>query len=355
MKSADNELHADKIEVDLMNGKAHASGNVLVSNAGEKLSADKIDLDLETKHGVIVQGKIYIKNENFYITGESFERFDENNYTIINGTFTTCDGEVPSWKFSASRIDIEIDGYVFAKNPVFYIKNVPTFYLPVVIFPIKTTRQSGFLPPYLGYSSDNGTLFKLPYYQVISDSMDATITPDFQSKRGKGLDTEFRYVLRENSSGITNWYIMDEYGNDDNRWKLNYRHQEYFSPTLFLKIDMTDISDIDYFNDFGEDSDERNKEKLESNVTLTKIFNNATIQMEYSHDKDLVYDEAAGDPSSTHEQAPKVISTLYKTRIGDSAFSYSGSAIFNNYIQKTSIRYSHARDNGYKDQVLAAQ
>ena len=186
-------------------------------------------------------------------------------------------------------------------------------------------------------------MFKLPYYQVISDSMDATIAPDFQSKRGKGLDTEFRYMLHENSSGITNWYIMDEYGNDDNRWKLNYRHQEYFSPTLFLKMDLTDISDLDYFNDFGEDTDERNKEKLESNVTLTKIFNNATIQMEYSHDKDLVYDEAAGDPSSTYEQAPKITSTLYKTYIGDSAFSYSGTAVFNNYIQKTSYDFTYIK------------
>ena len=343
MKSEDSELRADEIEVDLTNGKAHAIGNVLVINKGERLSADKIDLDLETKHGVIVEGKIFIKNENFYITGESFERFDENNYKIINGIFTTCDGDVPSWKFSASQIDIEIDEYVYAKNPVFYIKDIPAFYMPIVIFPIKTTRQSGFLLPSFGYSSDNGAMFKLPYYQVISDSADATIAPDIQSKKGKGLDTELRYMLRENSSGIANWYIMDEYGSDDNRWKVTYKHQEYFTPTLFLKMNLTDISDLDYFNDFGEDANEQRKEKLESNVTLTKIYNNAIIQLEYSHDKDLIYDEAVGDPSSTYEQAPKITASLYKTRIGNSAFSYSGSAVFNNYIQKTSDDFTYVK------------
>jgi LPS-assembly protein len=334
LKSDESVLTADEIKIDLNSDKAHARGNAVVTTAGETITAAEIEMDLNTSLGAVVQGKIFVRSENFYITGDSLERISENEYVVENGTFTTCDGDTPSWKFSASHLDIEIDGYVSAKHPVFYVKDIPAFYLPYIIFPIKKTRQSGFLIPAIGHSTDDGTIFKLPYYQVISDSMDATFTLDTRSDRGTGLDTEFRYVLSGDSRGELNWYVMDEFSKDENRWSLSFRHQENFSPTVSLKTDLKSISDRYYFLDFGNDADDRNKEKLESNITLTKSFNNANIQVEHSYDKDLIYDEPLGVLSDTNTQFPKMTASLYKSRIGGSPFSYAGTAVFNNYIQK---------------------
>jgi LPS-assembly protein len=334
MKSEESTLTADTITIDIINNKANASGNASIITKNETIHADEFNLDLTTKFGTIIRGRIFVKGENFYITGDSLERVGENEYVVKNGTFTTCDGDVPAWKFSASYLDIEIDGYVFAKHPVFYVKDFPTLYLPAVIFPIKKTRQSGILFPGLGHSKSDGTIIKLPYYQVISDSMDATFTLDSRSKMGTGLDTEFRYVLSEGSEGEMDYYIMDEWAKDFDRWSFSYRHREDFSPSAYMKVDLATVGDRNHYLDLGDDADERNREKIESNVTFTKNFPKASIQVEHSYDKDLKYNEPLGDLSTTNMQFPKVTGQLYKTRIGASPLNYSGVLTFNNYIQK---------------------
>ena len=334
VKSEGKTLTADEITIDGNSNKASAKGNAVITTADDTVSADEIEMDLTTNFGVIVNGKIFVKSENFHITGKSLERTGENSYVVKDGTFTTCDGDVPSWKFSASRLDIEIDGYVFAYNPIFYIKNVPSFYMPMVIFPIKKTRQSGFLFPTIGYTTDDGMIFKLPYYQVISDSADATLTLDTRSKMGIGMESEFRYMLSDRSRGEINYNIMDEYSQSTDRWLFNFRHQEYFDDSLYFKADMKTVSDNDYFFDFGDGADERNAEKIESHLTLTKSFSNALIQVEHSYDKDLVYDDALGDLSTSNMQLPKITGELYKTQIFGTPLYFSAAATYNKYMRK---------------------
>ncbi|MFC1855587.1 LPS-assembly protein LptD [Thermodesulfobacteriota bacterium] len=346
LTSGKNNIKADEITVDLKNSKAHAKGNVLIKTEGETVNAEEFDLDIKTNQGAMIKGRIFIKSENFYITGDSLVRISENKYVVKNGTFTTCDPPVPSWKFSASRLDIEIDEYVFAYNPVFYVKNVPSMYLPVIIFPIKKTRQSGFLSPTIGYSSHEGMLYKQPYYQVFSDSADATIALDSRSKLGTGADTEFRYVLSEGSAGEVDWFIMDEMLNDDNRWSFELKHTETFAKGFTMKADLKSVSDTQYYNDYGEDVDERNLAELESNITLYKRFKKASIQVMHKYDKDLDYDEAKNEVSGTKMQFPKITTKLFKSSIyGNSPIKYSGEATFNNYVFRNAENFSYLKLN----------
>ncbi len=343
LKSDQTELMANEITVDLKNNKAYARGDIRLTSPDGSLTADKLDVDLKTNFGIIARGRIFIQSENFHITGESFERHDENKYKIKNGTFTTCDGDNPSWNFSAKNIDIEVDGYAYATHPVFYLNSTPMLYMPAVLFPIKQTRQSGLLFPNIGYTTDDGTILKLPYYQVLGDSMDATVALDYQSERGIGLDNEFRYVRSKTSRGILNAHAMNEFDKDKDRWSISFNHFESISPTLTLKVDVTNISDDDYYFDFGENSGDINKEKLESTVTLTKNFTNADIQLEYSRDEDIRYDDAAGDFSTTNQQFPKLTGSLYRSSIGGAPLYYSGLIVFNNFVQKSYEEFTYLK------------
>jgi len=58
-------------------------------------------------------------------------------------------------------------------------------YFPYLIFPVKTTRQSGVLFPYLGYSSDKlGFDVEVPVFWAISDSTDATFYQRYMTRGG---------------------------------------------------------------------------------------------------------------------------------------------------------------------------
>jgi LPS-assembly protein len=57
---------------------------------------------------------------------------------------------------SASEIDVEVEGYGTARNTTVDVLGVPLLWLPWMVYPIKTERQTGFLFPDLSLGSRNG-------------------------------------------------------------------------------------------------------------------------------------------------------------------------------------------------------
>src|SRR6185437_14253202 len=68
-------------------------------------------------------------------------------------------------------------------------------------------RASGLLFPSAGVSSHLGAFFAQPYYWVIDDQSDATITPMMTTRAGPEIDLEYRrrfnngYLLLNGSAG----------------------------------------------------------------------------------------------------------------------------------------------------------
>ena len=114
---------------------------------------------MTTGQGQVQQGKVFIRDGNFHLAGEVIEKQGEADYFVKNGSFTTCDGEIPDWKFTAEKVDVNLGSYATAKNVFFRIKDVPVFYTPYLFFPVKTERESGLLIPRVGYSNNKGISF----------------------------------------------------------------------------------------------------------------------------------------------------------------------------------------------------
>ena len=118
---------------------------------------------------------MFIARNHFYIKGEKIEKRGEATYRLENATVTTCDGEAPDWRLAGSELDVTVDGYGTMKHGRFLARDIPLLYVPYLIFPAKTTRQSGLLLPHLSYSRDkNGLDVELPFFWAISESVDAT-------------------------------------------------------------------------------------------------------------------------------------------------------------------------------------
>lgn len=321
--------------------QATATGNVLIEKGDDTLRAESVSLNLDSQLGEISNGNLFVKRGNFHLLGAEMQKTGENDYRIRKGYFTTCDSKVPSWKFSASELDVTREEYAVGKNAIFYIKDIPVLYLPYIVYPVATDRQSGFLIPRIGVSSLKGFYLEIPYYLVISPSQDATFFLDIQTKRGAGLGADYRYILPSGSKGELKPYLIYDTERDMMRGSLKATHQQIFSPTLFFRADLDMTIDRDFYRDFGEETGEYNKQYLESTAFLTKHWERNSLTTELKFYEDLY----AASNGATLQKLPTITFTSFKQQVAGTPFFVSLDSNFTNFH----------RENGVKGQRLDIQ
>jgi LPS-assembly protein len=161
---------------------------------------------------------------------------------------------------------VTLDGYGTLKNGSFQIRDTPVVWLPWMAFPAKTTRQTGFLLPYFGYSADKlGFDAEIPFYWAISKSTDATLYSRYMDKRGLKEGVEFRYQPSSSTWGqFYGDFLKDQWTGEDivggiprtwterqDRWSWYWSHETTFEPGFYFRADLMKLSDIYYFRDFG--------------------------------------------------------------------------------------------------------
>jgi len=262
-------LLAESVSLNRISNEALAEGYVMLISDNDILEGDKVRFNIETKTGVAHGGKVFLAKNHFYLSGLKIEKTGEATYHIDDATATTCDGIFPDWRLKGSEMDVTIDGYGTLRNSKFLAKDIPIFYTPYLLFPAKTTRQSGFLFPHLAYSQNKlGWDIEIPFYWAISNSMDATLYQRYMDKRGFKEGVEFRYFLGNNSFGTfygdfmndtwrgnesyetTAGIMRRDWQSDHKRWSYYLNHETAFSPSLFFRTDIRKVSDNWYFKDF---------------------------------------------------------------------------------------------------------
>ena len=90
------------------------------------------------------------------MSGAEIAKTGEQTYRFENGRFTTCrceEGEREPWEIEAEQAELEIGGYGTARNTRFEVLGVPVVWLPWMIYPLKTERQTGLLFPEISAGS----------------------------------------------------------------------------------------------------------------------------------------------------------------------------------------------------------
>jgi len=255
-------LKADHAQLNMVTKEMAAWGDVLLREGEDVVECERLEINIDTQLGKIEQAKLFLKDQNFHITGKQAEKLGENLYRIRNGSFTTCDAERPPWKFTVKELEVNLEGYGIAKGPLFYLENIPVLYFPYGIFPVKKERQTGFLLPELGYSSAYGPEVKTAFYWAITKDMDATLYADrLGDHRGRGFKEglEYRYAFTKETEGQANFYFIDDqvYGKD--RYAFFLQHHQKLPHGFYLKGDLNYVSDRFYTKDFDEDLPDKAK------------------------------------------------------------------------------------------------
>lgn len=275
IKKSGRVLKCDYAQVDHKTMIAQAQGHVEFTADGDELRGDELTVDLQKQTGELKKGVLFLKKNNFHITGEQIWKTGESTYRVLNGTITSCDGEKVPWKIKAKEILVTIEGYGQLWQSSLLVRDIPALYVPYMIFPAKTKRQSGFLMPEPGISSRDGVTFNLPFFWAISDNTDATFNEYFMSRRGLVQGAEFRYALSPFSKGTLMLdYLFKDYGSEEQYKEGNisqpYTERYWFRSKINqrlpwdmdLKMDLDLVSDIDYLNEFQGTPNGLNRNRL---------------------------------------------------------------------------------------------
>ena len=355
-------LVANFIRFEQKQMKAYAEGDVVLTNGEDILSGSSMDMDLENQIGTVEDGYLFIKENNYHLTGDVIKKVGEKTYTIDDATLTTCDGENPDWKITGKNVKVTPAGEGSARHATMWAKNMPVLYTPYFYYPARKKRQSGLLLPEFGESDRWGAYYNQPLFWAIDKSSDATFYGNYMGERGMKGGLEYRYYLDDWSKGTwmldgfddkrtdTGGQSSKDWGLEDgsteilrkntDRYWLRGSHRQKLPYGVRAQFDLDIVSDQDYTREFknghmgwgvskdyfekvfNRDLDDYNDPVRTNRLNFNKLWPTYSLNVEMRYDLDSTI-RNSGQPDITLQQLPLINFDAIKQRISTSPFFYN--------------------------------
>lgn len=349
----DKHLHAHKVTVDLKSKKFIASGLVSLLTPEMSIDGDRIEMDYVTGNGTIYNG--FVRSGNVTFEGDIVRKVGSNEFEIESGSYTACKTCPPAWSFSGKLIKAEIGGYAYITQPFFRIANYPFFWLPYLILPLKSKRQTGFLFPGFGDSQKGGFFLSQSFFWAIDPHKDLTYKLTHFSKRGFKQLVNYRFFADTDSYGeFKGAYLKDKVFNESGRidselkaeesierWFIDYSQYFVLPGDLIQRTQINLVSDIEYITDFPGESDGYAEPALENRLSLTKNFQDWHLSSEAAININLLKANSKEDNDDAVHRLPDVLISMAEKELGDSG-----------WLAKLNINYiNFARNNFSFDDI----
>ena len=201
----DMKLTADEASFDESYGNVEARGHVTFADSASRLEADEAFYNVQTGTGWFSNGRgslrakvtprprMLITENPFYVRARRLERQSESTYIAFRAHVTTCECEETGWVISARRARVEVGDKVVTRDSFFHLLRIPLFYSPFMVNSIaRHPRQTGFLLPHVGNSSQKGFIVGGGFFWAINPSADVLLGLENYSIRGVARSGRFR-------------------------------------------------------------------------------------------------------------------------------------------------------------------
>lgn len=198
-----NRVTADTVRYDRKSGRVEASGNVLVIDArGNKALGDRVELTESLKDGA-VENILLILTDGGRLAAVSGTRVNEVS-TLNRAVYSPCavvDANgcplQPVWSIKAARVIHDPGkGRISYRRARLEILGLPLIQLPSLSHPDSFDRnQSGLLGPDIRYSRILGVELSLPYFISFAPYSDLTLTPYLYSNVNPVLGASYRHLF----------------------------------------------------------------------------------------------------------------------------------------------------------------
>lgn len=259
----DSVLSASSIVYESRRELITAQGPISITDAsGTVILADFAQLSTDLKRG-LVQGAKLLLADQLQLAATEFERTDGRFDTMTNVVASACQvcaaRPVPVWQIRARQVIRDAEKkLIHFRSATFEIFGLPVFYLPYMRTSDPSVRRaSGFLSPVILSSEYFGDGIKLPYYLVIGDHADATITPTLNFNGAIVIDAEYRQ--RFTNGGFDTFgaiAINDEFG-DFGRGFLTGDGSFDIFDDVTLSFSATAVSDAGFMRQYNYDDTDR--------------------------------------------------------------------------------------------------
>ncbi|MGH0035554.1 MAG: LPS-assembly protein LptD [Myxococcota bacterium] len=231
-QEAGRSLSADWVVFSNETKRGAAAGNVLMEDEDERVRAQFALFDVDSLQGLVHDGEYrVVERDGTAIRLRAIElvKSGDTSYAFWKGVFTTCncpdeDARDP-WALRSSRGDIEVGGYGTAWNSTIEVLGIPAMWIPWIMFPVKSERETGILFPEFGVGNRRGVEFGLPVFFAIGDSLNLMLTPRWMSKRGYKQDALLEFVFgRKSWVRASGSYIRDQQVMED-QWDVDQKNE----------------------------------------------------------------------------------------------------------------------------------
>jgi len=210
-------LYADKVVINRATNVATATGNViLLQPGGDTVFAQSAVLSHGMKDAVM-EGVAARLAQNGRMIANGARRYNGEIDELSKVVYSACNlcksdpTHAPLWQIHATSATRDLQHRMIEyRNAVMEMDGIPVFYIPYMTQPDPSVRrQTGLLIPSIGQSSRVGSFVSIPYYIVIDQESDITLSPVIATKAGPILDAQYRRVF---NNGIL--HINVSGGND---------------------------------------------------------------------------------------------------------------------------------------------
>lgn len=246
-------LRAGNVSYDPGNDRAHAQGNVSISRAGSVFRGPELTLYVNRFAGEFLRPTYF-----FSLTGgggkaDKITFIDADHLRADGASYSSCpvdQDQQPAWQISAKKLNMDFErNEGVASGAVLHFQGLPILAAPALSFPLGGQRKSGWLPPNISLDNRSGVELGLPYYWNLAPQRDVTLTPFLMSKRGAGLDSEFRYLEAAHAGKINLNLLPGDRVADRSRWALNLLQDGDAGADWRYRMRAERVSDDNYWKD----------------------------------------------------------------------------------------------------------
>ncbi|MBT8141432.1 MAG: LPS-assembly protein LptD [Gammaproteobacteria bacterium] len=290
-------IHTDIAEYNSQTGKFTTPGQVSLSSESGSINGLTADFDLKKRTANFKNAEFEFKDGTRGAAKEL--NLQENGVQTLKGvSYSSCPKDHSGWQLIGEEITLDQNKQRgTARGVRLEFADIPLMYLPYFTFPINNQRKSGFLIPNIGNSGKSGLEIGIPYYWNIRPNMDMTSTTRLLGDRGIQLGNEFRYINNFSNGIIEFDYLASDSKRNIDRNKFTWNNDFRYGPNWDAAINIQNVSDNNYFIDFGGDL---------STTTITNL--NREISLDYYGKRwtvnSLIQDYQVINPSIDNFQEP---------------------------------------------------
>ena len=311
-------VEANEGEFNISSKEAILKGDVRIGDSSADIVTDYAELNLDSGVGNMKETDIFFPEGDYLVYSKETQKLEEETFKFSDVRLTTCN--CPSgrsclpWEVTADEVEITRNGYGHLYDCKLRVMDVPVFYFPYLIFPVKTDRQTGLLTPTFGGGSGGEVNYSQPFFWAINDSTDATITGRIETGIRYGVELEVRKQLsrQHEFEGALLYFNESARGDDldgtiltgladptidENRFAgyLDYSYSASSDSSMPFQIiiDGNYVSDDLILREIGKDKIAKFNTRFVTSrgVIRTSLFNSVSVDLTTEYNQALVDDD----------------------------------------------------------------